>query len=48
MGGFHDVDGRQVPTRGQATWRLARGDFTYADFELVPGRLAYNIRPGEW
>ena len=46
MEAFHDVDGRQVPTRGQAVWRLAQGDFTYADFELVSEGLAYNIRPG--
>ena len=47
MDGFHDVGGRQVPTRGQAVWRLDKGDLPYADFELVPERLAYNIRPGE-
>lgn len=47
MEGFHDVRGRQVPTRGQAVWRLNKGDLPYADFELVPERLAYNVRPGE-
>lgn len=47
MEGFHDVDGRQVPSRGQAVWHLEQGDIPYADFELVPERLAYNIRPGE-
>jgi hypothetical protein len=46
MKAFHDVDGRRVPTRGQAVWRLAQGDFPYADFELVSEGLAYNIRPG--
>jgi hypothetical protein len=46
MEGFHDVDGRQVPRRGQTVWRLPQGDFTYADFELVSEGLAYNIRPG--
>jgi hypothetical protein len=46
MAGFRDVGGRQVPTRGQAVWRLDKGDFPYADFELVPERLAHNIRPG--
>jgi hypothetical protein len=47
MEGFHDVDGRQLPTRGQAVWRQAQGDFAYADFGLVADSLAYNVRPGE-
>lgn len=46
MQGFHDLGGRQLPTKGQAVWRLEQGGFPYADFELVPERLAYNIRAG--
>jgi len=44
---FMDVDGRKVIARGQAVWRLPDRDFFYADFELAPGSLAFNVRPGE-
>jgi hypothetical protein len=47
MKGFRSVDGRQVPTRGQAVWHLPDGELTYADFELVPGSLAFNVPAGE-
>lgn len=46
MTGFQEVDGRKIPLRGQAVWRFADGDFSYADFEVVPGSLAFNVRPG--
>lgn len=45
--GFHEVSGRQLPARGRAVWRLEPADFPYADFEVIPEWLAYNIRPGE-
>lgn len=47
MQGFQEVDGRQVPTRGQAVWHLPQGDLPYAEFELMPESLAFNVLPGE-
>jgi hypothetical protein len=47
MEGFQDVNGRQVPTKGQAVWHLPTGELPYAEFELVPESLAFNVRPGE-
>ena len=46
VAGWKVVDGRPLPTGGQAVWRLPQGPFTYADFRLIPGTLAFNVRPG--
>jgi uncharacterized protein DUF6544 len=46
VAGWQTVDGRQVPIAGQATWHLPHGPFTYADFRLMPGSLAFNLAPG--
>jgi hypothetical protein len=34
------------PTRGRAIWHLASGDFPYAEFELLPTSLAFDLAPG--
>lgn len=47
MEGFQGVEGRQLPTRGQAVWHLPDGDFSYADFGLVRESIAFNVRPGD-
>lgn len=44
--GWQEVGGRPVPTRAQAIWHLPAGPFPYADFTLVPGAVAFNVRPG--
>lgn len=46
IAGWQTIDGRQLPTRGEATWHLPRGPFTYADFRPLPGSLAFNLPPG--
>lgn len=46
MEGSCSVDGRQLPARGQARWHLTDDAFTYADFEIVPGSLMFNVGPG--
>lgn len=46
VAGWQTVDGRQVPTEGQATWHLPQGGFTYAQFRLIPASLAFNLVPG--
>jgi hypothetical protein len=47
MQAYRMVDGRQLPTRGQAVWHPSEGSFPYVEFELDPGKLAFNVRPGE-
>jgi len=47
MEGWREIEGRRLPTRGQAIWHLHWGPFAYADFTLVPGSVAFNVRPGE-
>jgi len=44
--GWEMVNGRPLPTRGQAVWHLPEGPFPYADFRIASGTLAYNVRPG--
>lgn len=44
--GWREVEGRRVWTRGQAVWRLPEGPFAYADFELDPAALVFNVPPG--
>ena len=46
VAGWQMVDGRPLPTSGQAVWHLPGGPFTYADFRPVPESLAFNIPPG--
>ena len=43
--GWQTIDGRSLPTRGQAVWHLPQGPFTYADFTLIPQSLVFNVRP---
>ncbi len=45
--GWEVVDGRPLPTGGRAVWHLPQGDVAYADFRLVPGTMAFDVRPGE-
>jgi hypothetical protein len=47
VAGWQMIDGRRLPTRGEATFHLPREPFTYADFRLVPGSLAFNLPPGQ-
>lgn len=44
--GWQQVEGRQVPVRIEARWHLQQGLFTYAEFSLKPGTLAFNVPPG--
>jgi len=45
--GFREHEGRKLIARGQAVFHLSDGDHPYADFEVVPGSVAFNVRPGE-
>jgi hypothetical protein len=40
------IDGRLLPLRAQAVWRLPGGDLPYAEFQLIPASVAFNIPPG--
>jgi hypothetical protein len=39
--------GRMIFGRAQAVWHLPRGDNPYADFEVIPGSVAFNVPPGQ-
>ncbi len=41
------ADGRMLPTRGQAMWRLPEEPFAYGDFELVREDTAFNVPAGD-
>lgn len=47
IAGWQVVDGRPLPTGGQAVWHFPHGPFPYADFRLAPGTLAFNVTPGD-
>ncbi len=47
VAGFQDIDGRKIALGGRAVWHLPQGDNLYADFEVVPGSVAFNVRAGE-
>jgi hypothetical protein len=47
IAGWEVAEGRPRATGAQAVWHLEEGPFVYADFRLVPGSLAFNVRPGE-
>ncbi len=42
---WQPVHGRTYPARGRATWHLPRGEYRYAEFELIPGTLAFDVSP---
>ena len=46
IAGWEAVDGLPLPTSAQAVWHLPQGPFAYAAFRLIPGSLAFNVRPG--
>jgi hypothetical protein len=39
--GYADVDGRRVPTYGEAVWHTPEGELTYGQFNLV--EIEYNL-----
>ena len=38
---YKDVDGRKVPSYGEAIWQMPDGPFTYARFDI--GEIEYNL-----
>jgi hypothetical protein len=44
IAGWENVDGRPLPTGGQAVWHLPQGPFPYADFRLIPGTVVLQLR----
>lgn len=36
---------QRCPTRGKALWRLAGGDFVYAEYEVMPGSVVFDVLP---
>lgn len=45
VSGWQEVEGRRLPTRAEAVWQLASGPFSYADFSIDPGQVAFNVPP---
>ncbi|MBN8706414.1 MAG: hypothetical protein J0L62_11115 [Bacteroidetes bacterium] len=41
VGNYKDIDGRKIPTYGEAIWNYPEGDFTYGKFKLKS--IVYNI-----
>jgi hypothetical protein len=39
------IGSRDYPARANATWHLASGEYTYAEFELLPRALAFDFEP---
>lgn len=46
IAGREVVDGRPLPTGGQAVWHLPRGPFAYLDVRPIPESVAFNVPPG--
>lgn len=46
VAGWGTVDGHPLPTGVQAVWHLPQGPFAYADFQPIPGTLAFNVPSG--
>jgi hypothetical protein len=45
VGSWQRTPAGLFPTRGRAVWHLASGDFPYAEFELLPASLAFDVPP---
>lgn len=43
--GWQEANGRMLPTRARAVWQLPSGAFPYADFELTPADVTFNVPP---
>ena len=42
LSGWHDVDGRRLPSTGSAVWKLEDGDLTYLEFVFADDAITYN------
>jgi hypothetical protein len=40
------IDGRLMPKGGGAVWHFPDGDFKYAELDLAPGSIVFNVAPG--
>jgi hypothetical protein len=47
VAGFQELDGRMILSRAQAVWHLPAGELAYADFEVIPGSVAFNVLAGQ-
>ena len=47
VAGWTEVNGRHLPSRGEAIWHLPDGPLTYAEFRFSPGGVRYNVLPAE-
>lgn len=47
IGGWQRIGRWRLPTRGRATWHLARGEYTYAEIVLDPASVAFDVPPQE-
>jgi len=45
VSGWQHANGRQLPTRAEAVWRLPSGPFSYAAFSFDPSLIAFNVPP---
>jgi hypothetical protein len=45
VAGWNVDCGRPHPTSAQAVWNLPSGPFAYAEFQLVPRSLVFNVQP---
>ncbi len=46
ISGWQMVDGRRLPTRGAAVWHLPDREFRYAEIDVAPGTITFNVAPG--
>jgi hypothetical protein len=44
---WQSISGRTYPARCRASWHLPRGEYTYAEFDLLPEALAFDVLPLE-
>lgn len=45
IAGWDLIEGRRLPTAGQAVWHLPQGPFVYAEFRPVRESLIFNVPP---
>lgn len=45
VAGYRLVDGRMLPSSGKAVWKRSEGDLAYAEFDIAPSDIRYNVLP---
>ena len=48
MANYQEINGVKIPLSAEGVWKLKKGDFIYAKFEVIEIKYDQNISIGEY